>query len=190
MTILTERFDRAFRYASHIHGGHRRKGTEVPYLSHLMGVASLTLEHGGTEDQAIAALLHDAAEDQGGQDRLDDIRARFGDAVADIVRDCTDSWEHPKPEWRPRKEAYLKSLESKPDASLLVSLADKTHNARAIVTDLHLEGEKLWQAKFNKSASDNLWYYRKLETFFSRRRPGPLATELKRAVDEMHRFVG
>jgi (p)ppGpp synthase/HD superfamily hydrolase len=188
MTILTERFDRAFRYASHIHGGHRRKGTEVPYLSHLMGVASLTLEHGGTEDQAIAALLHDAAEDQGGQDRLDDIRARFGDPVADIVRDCTDSWEDPKPDWDERKRIYLESLESKPDASLLVSLADKTHNARAIVTDLHLEGEKLWD-RFNKPASKTLGYYRKLEAFFSRRRPGPLATELKRAVDEMHRFA-
>lgn len=189
MTILTERFDRAFLYASDIHGGHKRKGTSIPYLSHLMAVASLTLEHGGTEDQAIAALLHDAAEDCGGQDRLDDICARFGEAVADIVEDCTDSWEDPKPEWRPRKEAYLKSLESKPDASLLVSLADKTHNARAIVTDLVLEGEKLWE-RFNKPASDTLWYYRELETFFSRRRPGPLATELKRAVDEMHRFAG
>lgn len=188
MTILTERFDRALLYASHVHGGHRRKGTEVPYFSHLMGVASLTLEHGGTEDQAIAALLHDAAEDQGGQERLDDIRARFGDAVAYIVKDCTDSWEDPKPKWEERKRIYLKSLESKPDASLLVSLADKTHNARAIVTDLHLEGEKLWE-RFNKPAHKVLWYYRELETFFSRRRPGPLATELQRAVAEMHRFV-
>jgi (p)ppGpp synthase/HD superfamily hydrolase len=188
MTILTERFNQAFLYTSHIHGGHRRKGTSIPYLSHLMAVASLTLEHGGSEDQAIAALLHDAAEDQGGQERLDDIRARFGDAVAEIVKDCTDSWEEPKPEWRPRKESYLKSLKAKPDSSLLVSLADKTHNARAIVTDLVLEGEKLWE-RFNKPASETLWYYRELETFFSSRRPGPLAHELKRAVDEMHPFV-
>ena len=186
MTILTERFEQAFLYASHVHGGHRRKGTSIPYLSHLMGVASLTLEHGGTEDQAIAALLHDAVEDQGGQERLDDIRARFGEGVAEIVRDCTDSHEEPKPEWRERKEAYLLSLETKPDSSLLVSLADKTHNARAIVTDLHHEGENLW-ARFNKPASGTLWYYRSLEQFFSSRWPSSsLTAQLKRAVDEMH----
>jgi (p)ppGpp synthase/HD superfamily hydrolase len=187
MTMLTERFEQAFLYASHVHGGHKRKGTSIPYLSHLMGVASLVLEHGGTEDQAIAALLHDAAEDQGGQDRLDDIRARFGDAVADIVNDCTDSWEEPKPDWRERKEAYLKSLEFKPDASLLVSLADKTHNARAIVTDLHLEGAKLWE-RFKRPASDTLWYYGELVDVFKRRRPSPLTTELRRAFGEMQAF--
>lgn len=187
MTILTQRFDDALLYGSHVHGGHKRKGTSIPYLSHLLAVASLTLEHGGTEDQAIAALLHDAAEDQGGKERLDDIRARFGDGVAEIVHDCTDSWEQPKPDWHKRKRDYIASLESKPDSSLLVSLADKTHNARCIVTDLHLEGAKLWD-RFTKPASATLWYYRELETFFSQRRPGPLARELKRAVDEMHEF--
>lgn len=189
MTQLTDRFDQAFLYASRIHGGHKRKGTSIPYLSHLMSVAALTLEHDGTEDQAIAALLHDAAEDCGGQERLDDIRAHFGDGVADIVADCTDSLLEKKPAWRGRKEAYLASLELKPDTSLLVSLADKTHNARAIVSDLHLEGEKLWE-RFRKPASETLWYYDRLAEFFERKRPCVLSIELQRAVNEMHRFGG
>jgi (p)ppGpp synthase/HD superfamily hydrolase len=133
--VLTTRFDDAFRYAHALHQHQLRKGTTIPYITHLMAVAALVVEHGGDEDQAIAGLLHDAAEDQGGAATLAQIRARFGDAVADIVADCTDAWTEPKPPWRARKEAYLRELPSKPPASLLVSLADKTHNAEAIRFD-------------------------------------------------------
>src|SRR3954468_6220979 len=104
--MLTKRFDDAFQYAHTLHQEQTRKGTAIPYVSHLLSVAALVIEHGGNEDQAIAALLHDAPEDQGGAKTLADIRVRFGDAVANIVSDCTDSWTEPKLDWRPRKEAY------------------------------------------------------------------------------------
>jgi (p)ppGpp synthase/HD superfamily hydrolase len=107
ISLLTERFDEAFHYAHRLHRTQTRKGTPIPYISHLMTVAALVVEHGGNEDQAIAGLLHDAAEDQGGAETLAHIRNTFGDPVAAIVSDCTDAWTEPKPEWRPRKEAYL-----------------------------------------------------------------------------------
>ena len=129
--MLTDRFDDAFQYARRLHRTQTRKGTHIPYISHLMTVAALVIEHDGNEDQAMGALLHDAAEDQGGAETLEEIGKRFGDAVAEIVSDCTDAWTEPKPDWRPRKEAYLAKLPSKPARSLLVSLADKTHNAEA-----------------------------------------------------------
>ncbi len=146
--MLTSRYDEALCYAHELHRAQTRKGTSIPYISHLMTVSALVLEHGGDEDQAIAALLHDAAEDQGGADTLDDVRRRFGGAVADIVSDCTDAWTEPKPEWRPRKEAYLALLPAKPSKSLLVSLADKTHNAEAILFDYLNLGDALW-SRFN-----------------------------------------
>lgn len=182
--MLTDRFDNALAYASRIHREQRRKGTSIPYVSHLLAVASLTLEHGGDEDQAIAALLHDAAEDQGGEERLADIEARFGPAVAKIVADCTDSWVEPKPLWRERKEAYLAALPHKNPASLLVSLADKTHNARAIVTDLRTHGEIVWD-RFRAGRDGTLWYYARLADTFSRHFPGPLADELNRQTGSM-----
>ena len=184
MTILTERFDQALAYTSAIHRKQKRKGTEIPYVSHLLAVASLALEHGADEDQAIAALLHDAAEDQGGQERLDDIAARFGPRVAKIVADCTDSWEEPKPDWRPRKEAYLASLPNKARDSLLVSLADKTHNARAIVADLRVCGDDLWD-RFTGGRDGSIWYYESLAEAFSEALPGPLSNELSRTVAAM-----
>ncbi len=184
MTLLTHRFDCALVYASAIHRQQRRKGTEIPYVSHLLGVSSLVLEHGGDEDQAIAALLHDAAEDQGGEARLDDIRVQFGERVAEIVEHCTDSWIEPKPEWRERKEAYLASLNNKPLASLLVSLADKTHNASAIASDLRVHGHALWD-RFTGGRDGSLWYYRALADIFADRLPGELSNRLSRLVSEM-----
>jgi (p)ppGpp synthase/HD superfamily hydrolase len=105
--MLTGRYDEAFQYAHELHGNQKRKGTSIPYISHLMIVSALVIENEGTEDQAIGALLHDAAEDQGGTATLDAVRNRFGDVVAQIVFDCTDAWDDPKPDWRPRKEAIL-----------------------------------------------------------------------------------
>jgi hypothetical protein len=141
--VLTDRLDDAFRYARQLHQSQVRKGTTIPYIAHLMTVSALVIEHGGNEDQAIADLLHDAAEDQGGAATLAEIRAMFGDAVADIVADCTDAWTDPKPPWRARKEAYLDALTHKPQASLLVSLADKTHNAEAILFDYRALGPSM-----------------------------------------------
>jgi (p)ppGpp synthase/HD superfamily hydrolase len=124
-------FEVALVYASMLHRTQTRKSSAVPYVSHLLGVASLVIEEGSTETQAIAALLHDAVEDQGGRPRLDEIRERFGEGVAAIVDACTDAYEEPKPPWRPRKEAYIARLASEPPDALLVSVADKVHNALA-----------------------------------------------------------
>jgi (p)ppGpp synthase/HD superfamily hydrolase len=179
--MLTKRYDEAFRYAHERHDTQTRKGTSVPYISHLMIVSALVVENGGSEDQAIGALLHDAAEDQGGAKTLDEIRNRFGDTVAEIVSGCTDSWDEPKPEWRPRKEAYLAKLAAKPPRSLLVSLADKTHNAEAILYDYRVLADALWD-RFNGGAMGTRWYYRSLAEIFSEVMPGPLSDRLSRAA--------
>jgi len=179
--LLTERFDEAFHYAHRLHRTQMRKGTPIPYISHLMTVAALVVEHGGNEDQAIAALLHDAAEDQGGAETLAEIRKTFGDTVAAIVSDCTDAWTEPKPAWRPRKEAYLGILPGKPAQSLLVSLADKTHNAEAILFDYRVLGDQLWE-RFNGGADGTRWYYNALAEVFSKAMPGRLSDRMSRAV--------
>lgn len=179
--MLTIRFDDALRYAHDLHRDQTRKGTAIPYIAHLMTVSALVLEHGGNEDQAIGALLHDAAEDQGGEETLADIRRRFGDAVAQIVHDCTDAWIEPKPEWRPRKEAYLAALPMKASQSLLVSLADKTHNAEAILFDYRVLGPGLW-SRFNGGQDGTRWYYGALVDIFSEWMPGHLSDRLSRAV--------
>ncbi len=179
--LLTERFDDAFRFAHRLHRAQPRKGTSIPYISHLMIVAALVIENGGDEDQAIAALLHDAVEDQGGADTLEKIRATFGETVARIVSDCTDSWIEPKPPWRERKEAYLLALPDKPQRSLLVSLADKTHNAEAILFDYRVLGDSLWD-RFNGGMDGTRWYYTALADVFSDVMPGRLSDRLTRAV--------
>lgn len=179
--MLTERFDEAFHYTHQLHRTQTRKGSSIPYISHLMTVEGLVIEHGGNEDQAIGALLHDAAEDQGGLETLKEIRRRFGNAVAAIVSDCTDAWTEPKPDWRPRKEAYLAKLAAKPKSSLLVSLADKTHNAEAILFDYRVLGDSLW-GRFNGGAEGTRWYYSALADVFSQAMPGRLSDRLSRAV--------
>ena len=187
-THLTERFDDALVYARRIHRSQRRKGADIPYVSHLLGVAAMAIENGATEDQAIAALLHDAVEDQGGAERLEDIHARFGEEVARIVDDCTDSDTEPKPPWRARKEAYVASLPHKPAASLEVSIADKTHNAGAIVADLHAHGEQVW-TRFTGGKDGSLWYYRALADAFAELAQGTASERFTRIVDEMERLA-
>lgn len=182
--MLTDRFDAALSYASELHREQTRKGTAIPYVSHLLSVAALVLEDGGSEDEAIGALLHDAAEDQGGAATLAVIRERFGPSVANIVHDCTDAWEEPKPAWRVRKEAYIVSLDHKPLASVRVSLADKTHNARAILSDYRVLGDELW-SRFTGGREGTLWYYRSLSAAFDRLVPGRLADALRLAVNEL-----
>lgn len=164
-TILTDRYTRAVAYAAAIHGTTVRKGTDITYLCHLLGVSALVLEAGGDETQAIAGLLHDSVEDAGGLARLSDVRARFGDGVADIVLACSDSTD---PAWKAdhsyeeRKNRYLRHLEFEAsDAAVLVSIADKVHNARAIVTDLARSGYDVL-AKFTGAPEHILHYYREL----------------------------
>lgn len=179
--MLSVRFDHALVFASNLHRDQVRKGTNIPYISHLLSVAALVIEHGGTEDQAIAALLHDAAEDQGGEEILTQIERNYGPLVAEIVSDCTDAWVEPKPDWWTRKRAYLAGLPKKPMHSQLVSLADKVHNAKAISADLAQIGERLWD-RFNAKREGTLWYYGALSDHFSAHVPGRLSDELRAHV--------
>ncbi len=182
---LTRRFDEALVYAAHLHEGTFRKGTSIPYVSHLLAVCARVLEDGGTEDEAIAALLHDAVEDAGGKERLVAIRARFGERVAAIVAGCSDSDRSPKPPWRERKERYIRHLRTEADASTLrVSLADKLHNARAILRDHRAMGEAIWD-RFNAVASEQLWYFESLVAAFRDRGAGPMVDELAEVVAEI-----
>jgi HD domain len=193
--VLTDRFDRALLYAIHVHGGQVRKGTSTPYVAHLLAVAATVLEYGGDEDLAIAALLHDSVEDQGGKARLDDVRNRFGEGVARIVEACSDSLADTgkgerKAHWQERKEAYLAHLRTADEDILWVSLADKVHNARAILRDLRKPdiGEKVW-ARFNVSTKQTLWYYRSLADIFCERLSNQLSNELREIVEVLEAEV-
>jgi GTP pyrophosphokinase len=181
---LSARFEEALILATRLHAGQFRKGTAIPYIAHLLGVAGIVLELGASEDEAIAALLHDAAEDRGGKAVLEDIRARFGDAVAEIVAGCTDAWTEPKPEWRPRKEAYIADLPRASASVLLVSAADKLHNARSILRDYRALGEAVWE-RFTGGREGTLWYYRSLVEIFRATGPSALAEELERVISEL-----
>ena len=186
MTKLSGRFDEAFRYAHEAHKTQTRKGTETPYIGHLMGVASIVLDDGGTEDEAIAALLHDAAEDQGGRPRLADIRARFGDQVARIVEDCTDSWDSQREPWAERKQAYVEHARTLGPSGLRVSAADKVHNAYAILRDLRNAGESVW-SRFSVTPDDVMSYYEALVRAY-RSAPG-MSKDGSRLVDELDRII-
>jgi (p)ppGpp synthase/HD superfamily hydrolase len=189
MTKLSERFVEAVRYALEAHDGQTRKGTDVPYSSHLFAVVSFVLEDGGGEDEAIAALLHDAVEDQGGRARLDEIRARFGDGVAHIVEGCTDSWTEPKAPWTERKREYVGRAATLDAPTLRVSAADKVHNAYAILRDLRTHGEDVW-ARFKASPDDILWYYDALVRAYRQAGGGHLVDELERVVRGIKREMG
>lgn len=181
--ILGHRFVEALAYAVQLHADQARKGTNIPYMSHLLTVCSLVLEDGGSEDEAIAALLHDGPEDQGGQRILDEIRRRFGLAVASTVHGLSDTMDDPKPPWRERKETYLAKLPGEPASVLRVSLADKLHNLRTVAVDLIDIGDGLW-SRFNAGRDDQAWYYRSLLAIFEGRLPN------SRNLPELRRLVG
>jgi (p)ppGpp synthase/HD superfamily hydrolase len=179
---LSPRYGAALQVAFDLHADQVRKGSGVPYFAHLAGVSSLVLEHGGTEDEAIAALLHDAVEDQGGRETLTRIATQFGDHVAAIVEGCTDALDVPKPPWRARKERYLDHLGSAPASVQLVSACDKLYNAQSIVRDHHSVGEQVW-TRFTEGRDGVLWYYRSLAAAFTL--ANPVVQELRAAVDQM-----
>ena len=185
---LSQDFRDALAFAAEAHDGQGRKGTDVPYVAHLLGVTAIVLEHGGNEEQAIAALLHDAIEDQGGDRMRRKIRERFGDRVTRMVDDCTDAEVIPKPPWKERKLTYLAHIPGVDADSLLVAMADKLHNATAIVRDLRREGPTVFD-RFKGERDGTLWYYRALVEAFTARRPeggaGELLEELRHAVDEL-----
>ncbi len=185
LTVLGERFAAAVRYASALHREQRRKDTNIPYVAHLLCVASLVLDQGGDEDEAIAALLHDALEDQGDRTSEEEVRRRFGDKVARIVVACSDFiGQGKKPDWQTRKERYLAHLEKQPAEVLRVSLADKLHNARSIVADLRISGDSVWD-RFTGDPRQQAWYYSSILEIFRRRHDSPLVAELGAVVTEL-----
>jgi (p)ppGpp synthase/HD superfamily hydrolase len=179
----------AVEFAFELHGDQRRKQADVPYVGHLLGAASIVIDDGGDDDQVIAALLHDAPEDQGGQRVLTEIGRRFGPRVVMIVDACTDTYVSPKPPWRERKEAWLARVPSMPGDAVRVALADKVHNARSVVAALRASGISSLDA-FRGGRDGTLWYYRAVAEALAARAPGPLAGELLRTVDEMERLAG
>ncbi|MBD0302178.1 MAG: bifunctional (p)ppGpp synthetase/guanosine-3',5'-bis(diphosphate) 3'-pyrophosphohydrolase [Tolypothrix sp. T3-bin4] len=186
--MLSERFTAALTYATQLHANQVRKGSGVPYITHLLGVASIALEYGANEDEAIAALLHDAIEDQGGAATREEIRRSFGDTVTAIVDGCTDAETIPKPPWRQRKEAYIAHIPVASPSVLLVSAADKLHNARSVLKDYRILGEVVWK-HFKGGKQGTLWYYRALVEAFRQTESTPLIEELERVVLELEHLA-
>jgi len=181
---LGPRFLRAFLFAAEKHSGQARKASTIPYIAHLMGVASLALEAGGDEDIAIAALLHDVVEDCGGAPMLKEVRRRFGKHVAEMVDGCTDADTEPKPPWRERKEKYIRRLKTEAADTRLVSASDKLNNIRSIISDYRAIGESVW-SRFNGGRDGTLWYYRTLRDEFLRSKPNRVTREFDLAVKEL-----
>jgi (p)ppGpp synthase/HD superfamily hydrolase len=181
---LGPRFLRAFLFAADKHSGQARKASTIPYIAHLMGVASLALEAGGDEDIAIAALLHDVVEDCGGAPMLKEVRRRFGKHVAEMVDGCTDADTEPKPPWRERKEKYIRRLKTEAADTRLVSASDKLNNIRSIISDYRAIGESVW-SRFNGGRDGTLWYYRTLRDEFLRSKPNRVTREFDLAVKEL-----
>ena len=190
MTNPGPRFRAALVLAAEVHADQRRKGTEIPYVAHVLAVTAIVLEHGGDEDEAIAALLHDAVEDGGGRPMLERIRNEFGERVAMIVDGCTDAYVDPKPPWAERKRAYLAELATEDDAVVLVSAADKLHNATAILNDHRTVGDAVW-GRFRATPEETVGYYVALAAVYRRRLPDTsLAEKVARVVDDLTREAG
>ena len=186
--MISERFTEALTYATQLHSRQTRKGSGVPYIAHLLGVASIALEYGANEDEAIAALLHDAIEDQGGAATREEIRRRFGDTVTEIVDGCTDAETIPKPPWQQRKEAYIAHIPTASRSVLLVSCADKLHNARSVLNDYRQLGDAVWE-RFKGGKEGTIWYYQALVEAFRKTGTTPLIEELERVVSELEQLV-
>ena len=186
---LGPRFLRAFEFAVKMHAGQTRKASTIPYIAHLMGVASLVLEAGGDEDLAIAALLHDVVEDCGGAPMLKEVRRRFGARVAKVVDGCTDADTDPKPPWRERKENYIRHLRKADADTRLVSAADKLNNVRSILADYREIGESVW-SRFNGGRDGTLWYYRTLRHEFLSQKSNRITHEFDQAVNKLELLAG
>lgn len=188
---LSDRFEKAITYATRHHNSQERKGTDIPYISHLLAVAGIAMEYGADEDEAIAALLHDTIEDAGGKDAAlvrEEILELFGGRVLEIVEGCTDTDVSPKPPWRNRKEAHIAHLRGASPSIRLVSSADKLQNAQSILKDYRKIGEDLW-GRFTGGREGTLWYYRSLAAVFREEPRSPIAAELQRVVDEIERLA-
>jgi len=184
---LGYRFEQAFILARELHAGQKRKLGRAPYVSHLLMVAAEVLENGGTEDHAIIALLHDSAEDQGGEKTLTRIEELFGADIASMVEACSDTLKKPKPPWRKRKETHLQRLRKAPKEVCLIMLADKLCNARSLLRGLSQQGESVW-SHFSSGKEGTLWYYRQMHQLLSKRHPGVMADELDSLLEKIEHF--
>jgi (p)ppGpp synthase/HD superfamily hydrolase len=183
---LSSRFEDALVYATQLHSQQIRKGSGVPYIAHLLSVAALVLEDGGDEEQAIAALLHDAIEDQGGDKTRQEIREKFGERVVSIVNGCTDAEVIPKPPWQERKQQYIEKMRHASAEVRRVSMADKLHNARSILADYHRGNPDIW-SKFTGGKEGTLWYYRSLIEVNRQAGTNYLTEECDRIIRELER---
>jgi (p)ppGpp synthase/HD superfamily hydrolase len=187
--MLSPRFNEALEYAAWLHQGQFRKGTEIPYITHPVAVSMIAMQYGATENEAIAALLHDAIEDQGKEGKTQiEILEKFGAQVLAIVEGCTDATETPKPPWRERKERYIASLVHKSTSIRLVSACDKLHNAQAILRDYQAIGDEIWQ-RFKGGKEGTLWYYRALVDAFKSAGALPILDALEQVVSELESLV-
>ncbi len=184
----TGRFDEALQYAVQLHRHQRRKGSGVSYVGHLLAVAAIVIDDGGSEDEIIAALLHDGPEDAGGLETLSEIERRFGESVRAIVAGCSDTFESKKPPWCERKQAYIEHLKTATPSVLRVSCADKLANVRSQIHDYRQVQGRLWE-RFSEGREGQLWYYRTLADCFQRRLPGALADDLHDALVEFEELI-
>ncbi|MBC6434185.1 HD domain-containing protein [Nostoc sp. HG1] len=181
---LTQRFESALIYATRLHAHQTRKISGVPYISHLLSVTALVLEAGGTEEEAIAALLHDTIEDQGGKTIREDIRQRFGETIATIIDGCTEWDTPPKPPWLERKQRYLQHLRHASSSVRLVSLADKLHNSRSLLADWRQYGDVIW-TNFTAGKEKTLWFYQSLLEVYQEIGSDWMTQELERVVNQL-----
>jgi (p)ppGpp synthase/HD superfamily hydrolase len=187
--MMSERFVVAVELANELHGDQIRKGTKVPYISHPLIVSGIVLQHGGGEDEAIAALLHDTVEDCGGKPVMVRIRKRFGDNIADLVDGCSETDIQPKPPWRERKDGYIESIKSANPSVRLISCADKIHNASSIISEYRKVGERVWD-RFKANKTETLWFYTSIIN--AMRASGenrPILDELVIVVEELKSVV-
>jgi (p)ppGpp synthase/HD superfamily hydrolase len=187
MIILTQRFEQALVYATRLHAQQVRKATGVPYISHLLSVTALVLEAGGNEEEAIAALLHDAVEDQGGAATRTEIYHQFGEQIVAIVDDCTEFRTEIKPPWRDRKLHYIEQLRRGSPSARRVALADKLHNMRSLLFDYRQQGEAIWSV-FSTGKEGMLWFYHSLLKMYREVAPSPMVEELARVVAELEQL--
>ncbi|HEY9799957.1 MAG TPA: HD domain-containing protein [Leptolyngbyaceae cyanobacterium] len=181
---LTDKFASALIYATRLHANQTRKISGVPYIAHLLSVAALVLETGGTEEEAIAGLLHDSIEDQGGKSTREEVRQLFGETVIAIVDGCTECDSEPKPPWQERKQRYLANLRHASPSVRLVSLADKLHNARSLLTDYQQQGSNIW-SQFKAGREGTLWFYRQLQQIYNETGSDWMTQEFTRVVQEL-----
>jgi len=187
LSVLSRKFESALAFANQVHAHQKRKDSGAPYFAHVIGVAALVLEDGGSEEEAIAALLHDTAEDQGGQAMLDEIAERFGKTIAQIVAECSDTLISPKPPWQARKENHINGLRTARPETIRIMLADKVYNSRNLLRSLQERGEIVWE-NFKGGRDGTIWYFQQMYAVFAETKSGYMLDEFARNIKRIAAF--